>query len=163
MLLSDDFVTKLDSFLIPTEYNQSLFHVVTEATHKSNFITEKTMIPTLLKKPYIVLGKEGFNSKLVELGFQLYDEVFDYSFDSESDIFKRTEMFVNNVNKISKMDYLDLKSMYHTLLPKIIHNYNRAIEISKDHSYIPDTIKECVKVCDTGHSVYGRYLRFLNA
>jgi S-adenosylmethionine/arginine decarboxylase-like enzyme len=106
------------------------------------------------------LGKEGFNSKLVELGFQLYDEVFDYSFDNESDIFKRTEMFVNNVERLTT---LDLEQIYQTILPKIIHNYNRAIEISKDHSYIPDIIKQCVQECDINDSVFGRYHRFLNA
>lgn len=160
LLLNDDFKQKLDSFLIPIEYNQSLFHVITEATHKSLFITEKTIIPTLLKKPYIVLGKEGFNRKLLDLGFKLYDEIFDYSFDSEPDIFKRTEMFVKNVEKLPK---LDLQETYRILVPKIMYNYNRANEIANDHSFIPDIIKQCVKENDMTDSVYGRYHGFLNA
>jgi hypothetical protein len=159
ILLNDDFNNKLDSFLIPDQYNTSLFNVVVEATSQSVFITEKTIIPTFLKKPYIVLGAQGFNSKLVELGFKLYDEVFDYSFDNESDIFKRTELFVNNVHKTLE---IDLKKTYEIILPKIIYNYNRAHEIVKDKTLIPDIVKECAAQADIDHSVFSRYIKFLN-
>jgi hypothetical protein len=159
IILSDDFKNKLDSFLIPPEYNQSLFHIVTEATHKANFITEKTMIPTYLKKPYIVLGSQGYNKKLTDLGFKLYDEIFDYSYDDEPDIFKRTEMYVSNVHKTLNLDLLEV---YNLLLPKLTHNYDRAIEIKKDKSFIPNIIKQCVEENDISDSIYGRYYRFLN-
>lgn len=159
LLLDDDFKNKLDSFLIPIEYNQSLFHIVTEATHLSTFITEKTVIPTLLKKPYLVLGNKGFNKKLVELGFKLYDEVFDYSFDDIENIHERTELFVKNVHRTLN---LNLPDTYRLLESKIEYNYNRVTEIIKDKNNIPDIIKQCVKENDTHHSVYGRYERFLN-
>ena len=159
LLLSDGFDKKLDSFLFPEQYNQSLFHVITEATHKSIFITEKTMIPTFLKKPYIVLGAQGFNQFLTQLGFELYDEIFDYSFDNEPDIFKRTELFVNNVNRITD---IDLNETYLRLLPKITRNYNRAMEIKKDKNLIPDVIKECLQDNDPADSIYIRYFTFLN-
>jgi hypothetical protein len=156
ILLNDEFNKKLDSFLIPEEYNQSLFHVITEATHRAAFITEKTVIPTLLKKPYIVIGSMGYNRRLTELGFKLYDEIFDYSFDNESDIFKRTELFVNNVNRITSTNFHEA---YTLLLPKIIHNYNRALEIINDKSLIPDVIKNCKNI---DNMILGRYQRFLN-
>ena len=159
LLLNDNFDKKLDSFLIPEEYNLSLFHVVTEATHKATFITEKTMIPTLLKKPYLVIGPAGYNRKLAELGFQLYDEIFDYSFDIESDIFKRTELFVNNINKILT---IDLAEAYKLILPKIIYNYNHAFQIIKDKSFIPDIIKKCAIDKGIDKMILMRYERFLN-
>lgn len=158
LLLNDNFNNKLDSFLIPEEYNQSLFHVVTEATHKAAFITEKTVIPTLLKKPYIVIGSQGYNNRLVELGFKLYDEVFDYSFDNEPDIFKRTELYVNNVRNMLN---LDLVQTYNLLLPKIIYNYNHALNIIKDKSLIPSVIKDCVDNNGIDNMILGRYQRFL--
>jgi hypothetical protein len=159
LLLSDNFDKRLDSFLIPEEYNLSLFHVVTEATHKATFITEKTMIPTLLKKPYIVIGSQGYNSKLVELGFKLYDEIFDYSFDLEPDIFKRTELFVKNINKILT---IDLVEAYKLIIPKIIYNYNHAFEIMKNKSFIPDVIKKCAADKGIDNMILIRYERFLN-
>jgi hypothetical protein len=158
LLLNDSFDKKLDSFLIPEEYNQSLFHVVTEATHHASFITEKTAIPILLKKPFIIVGSQGYNQRLVDLGFKLYDEIFDYSFDNESDIFTRTELFVNNVKHTLS---LDLTSTYNLLLPKIIYNYNRAVEIINDKSLIPDVIKDCVRDKGIDLMMLGRYERFL--
>lgn len=159
ILLNDEFETKLDSFLIPNEYQLSLFHVVTEATHKVSFITEKTVIPTLLKKPYIVLGSMGFNKRLTDLGFKLYDELFDYSFDSEPDIFKRTELFVQNVKKIVNLNLLEA---YNFIQPKIFHNYNRAIEISNDKTLVPTIIKDCLVKRSVNKMILTRYERFLN-
>ena len=159
ILLNDNFDKKLDSFLIPEEYNLSLFHIVTEATHKATFITEKTIVPTLLKKPYIVIGSQGYNKKLVELGFKLYDEIFDYSFDLESDIFKRTELFVKNIEKTLT---IDLAKIYKLILPKIIYNYNHALEIINDKNLIPDVIKKCVETRGIDDMIFARYERFLN-
>jgi hypothetical protein len=159
ILLNDGFDKKLDSFLIPEEYNQSLFHIVTEATDKAAFITEKTIIPTLLKKPYIAIGSHEYNRRLVELGFKLYDEIFDYTFDSEPDIFKRTELFVNSINSILN---IDLGQAYNLLLPKIIYNYNHALTIIKDKSLIPNIVKECVANNGIDNMILGRYQRFLH-
>lgn len=161
ILLDDNFVTELNSFLIPKEYNKSLFHVITEATSKSKFITEKTMIPTFFKKPYIVLGGIGFNRQLQDLGFKLYDEVFDYEFDDEYDLYNRNVMFVKNVKRIMEMN---LYEVYKQLLPKIIHNYNHALSIVNNPKFfIPDIIKDCLRdTNDIGHNVFGRYHRFLD-
>lgn len=139
LLLDDEFNKKLDSFLIPKEYNQSLFHVVTEATHKSIFISEKTAIPLFLKKPFFVLAAPKFYAHLLDLGFKLYDEIIDYSFDEIDDLKLRTEKFVSNVPKLLK---LDLKNTYELLRPKIEYNYERAISITKDSKYIPRIIQD---------------------
>lgn len=139
LLLEDDFKTKLDSFLIPKEYNQSLFHVVTEATHHAAFITEKTAIPLYLKKPFFVLASPGFYKHWTNLGFKLYDEIIDYSFDNIDNLYDRTERFVSNVPKLIN---LNLQEAYELLRPKLEFNYNRAIEITRNVNYIPKIIQE---------------------
>lgn len=136
-LLQDNFVTALDSFLFPTEYHESLLHVVTEATSTVPFITEKTCNPILLKKPFLVLGCKGFNKHLVELGFKLHDDIFDYSFDDVDDIYLRTELFVNNLKLLENRDIIEL---YDQMYPTIIHNYNLAIKILSNKSYIPNEL-----------------------
>jgi hypothetical protein len=131
--INDDFATKLDSFLLPEEFHQSFLHVVGEATTQVNMITEKTIVPMLLKKPFISFGKEGFNKCLTSLGFVLYDELFDYSFDDESNIETRASMVTDNVNNIVGKDYT---SLYELIKPKLIHNYNRVQEIIHDITYL---------------------------
>lgn len=160
ILLDDDFKTKLDSFLLPKEYNQSLFHVITEATHKTSFISEKTAIPLFMKKPFFVLSSRNFHKCLVNLGFKLYDEIIDYSFDNCVDLNDRTTLFVKNIHNILN---LNLTETYKLLLPKIIHNYNRAMEIYKDKSFIPEIIKERVGVMNESKLLNDlRYVTFLN-
>lgn len=138
-LLQDNFVSNLDAFVFPSEYHDSLLHVVTEATSKVPFITEKTCNPILLKKPFIALGCKGFNKKLVELGFKLHDDIFDYSFDDVDDIHLRTEMFVSNLKALENKNIIEL---YDQMYPTIIHNYNRARTLLSDKSYIPNEMLE---------------------
>ena len=139
ILLDDDFKTKLDSFMLPKEFNQSLFHVVVEATHQTILLSEKTAIPIFLKKPFFVLSAPGFHKYLLSLGYKLYDELIDYSFDEITDLKLRTEKFVSNIPKLIN---LNLKDTYELLRPKIEYNYNRTIEIIHDANYIPKMIQD---------------------
>lgn len=135
MLLDDDFVTKLDSFLLPKEYHESLLHVVVEATSDISILSEKTCNPILLKKPFLALGAKGFNKELVNLGFKLYDEVFDYSFDDVDDIYERTQKFVLN---LCRLETYDNNILYDILFEKIYHNYENACRLMMDKSLIPE-------------------------
>ena len=160
--INDDFVTKLDSFLIPNQYHESFLHVVGEATINAQIVSEKTIIPILLKKPFVSIAKAGFNKKLTELGFVLYDEIIDYSFDLEGDIASRADILCNSINKIGS-NYTEL---YNMLLPKIEHNYNRCLEIITDINYIPgvviDRVKELSNINIKRQFTDPRYERMVN-
>lgn len=140
--LNDNFEDELDSFLIPDEFHKSFLHVIAEASHKAAFITEKTAIPTLLKKPYLVLSCKHWYKNLTRLGFVLYDELFDYSFDEVDDLHMRTKLLVKNVHNIIDKNY---KELYQLLLPKLEHNYNRLLELKTEPSMIPDVVHEYVQ------------------
>jgi hypothetical protein len=156
--LDDDFQTQLNSFIIPKEFHESFFHVITEATCVTPFLTEKTAIPLLLKKPFMIIGSQYYNKKLIELGFKIYDELVDYSYDNVEDLHERTRLFVNNVHKIVDCNSTE---MYKTLLPKIEHNYNRALEIIKDTTFVPNIIKDRVNSGANDLQVDHRYTSFL--
>jgi len=158
LLLDDEFIIKLDSFLLPKEYHESLVHVITECNSVVNCVSEKTANTMLLKKPFIVFGPIGFTQALVDLGFKLYDEVFDYSFDNVDDIYLRAEMFVANLHELEKYD---MKILYETLYPKIKHNYDLAIKILLDKSYIPDVVLEYYEDNKT-QGLGGKIHTFLN-
>lgn len=137
--IDDDFHTILDSFLIPKQYHESFLHVVGEATLKVACISEKTYLPILHKKPFIIMGIQGMHQKLKELGFELYDEIIDYSFDSEPDMQKRAYAISENVKRISEENINDL---YNLIKEKTIRNYNNYMQVLQDPSYVPDIIKE---------------------
>lgn len=128
-LLSDGFAEHLDSYVLPDQWHESLFELVTESTPHIQFITEKTVRNLLLKKPFVILGAKGIHKTLTDLGFKLYDEVIDYSFDDIDDLHLRTEAYVNNIHSILRHDPQEL---YELLLPKLTHNYHRAMAIITD-------------------------------
>ena len=159
-LISDDFETKLDSFLIPDEYHQSFLHVIGEATTTTTLISEKTCLPILFKKPFVIMADQYFHQKLVDLGFELYDEIIDYSFDSEPDMLKRAEAIAINVKRISEQNTTEL---YQKIKAKAERNYNNYMRILKDVSYIPHIIRERVKQLESDPSTphtatCGRYV-----
>lgn len=137
--LGDDFEHKLDSFLLPDCYYDTFMVLATEATTKAHFTTEKTVMPLMLKKPYLVLAGKGYNKVLFEMGFQPYDEIFDYGFDDIDDLYERTSMAVENVQRIISMDWSQL---YDKIKYKLEHNQKLALDFSKNCSLIPDIVKE---------------------
>ena len=162
LTLDDDFKTKLDSFMLPKEFYESLFHVVTEATHVTGFISEKTAIPLFMKKPFFVLSAPHYQKHLDDLGFKRYDEIIDYSYDDIEDLELRTEKFVENIHRFKNMN---LTEVYELLRPKLEYNHNRALELTRDPKQIPDLIKEryeyvvqhgCEFLTDR------RYIKFVN-
>jgi hypothetical protein len=160
--LDDDFVTKLDSFLIPKQYHESFLHVVAEATTEVPFITEKTVLPILYKKPFITLGNKSFNTYLKQLGFELFDEIIDYSYDSIDNVEERAEKMVKNILPLLNKNLYDL---YIKLQPKLEHNYNRALEIIHDINFIPSIIIDRYNWIKSqnmvSNGVDGRYQNFI--
>jgi hypothetical protein len=113
---------------MPLELNSSFIQLVTESEDTETFITEKTVTPILLNKPFLVASSVGFHHNLEQLGFQLYTELFDYSFDSESDIFVRYEKIVENIKRYIKLSPAELKQQYNNVIDKITYNRNLAIK-----------------------------------
>lgn len=160
--LDDDFVTKLDSFLICKEYHQSFLHVIGEATTTVPFITEKTVLPILFKKPFITLADKNFSNNLRNLGFELFDEIIDYNYDNIDNLEERAEHMVQNIVPLLTENY---NHLYDKLYPKLEHNYHRALEIIKDINYIPYIIRERYKTMKLTNSeptgFDGRYQIFI--
>jgi len=136
--LDDDFENTRDSFSFPKEFHESFFHLVTESTTKVYDLSEKTAIPLLLKKPFAIIGAVGYHKFLQDLGFELYTEIIDYSFDSEPDLYKRVDMLVEQMHSIAK---LELETSYSIIKDKALRNYHRAIDIIHDNEFIPDEVE----------------------
>lgn len=162
--IDDDFDVKLDSFLLPHQYHESLFDFVTECSHETIMISEKTATPIILKKPFVALSSPHFNKYLQKLGFVLYDEIIDYSFDNIEDLDVRAHEFVKNMERISKIKNFD--EVYSLLKPKIEFNYQNFLKIINDRSFIPNEIKNCITKIEpaplTDHGRLNKYFCILN-
>ena len=84
----------------PKNYFKGFIDVVCESSYSPNlfFMTEKTAKPLAVLKPFIVLSCAGYHKHLVdEFGMVLYDEIFDYSFDSKEDVNDRIQGIIDNL------------------------------------------------------------------
>lgn len=126
---------------LPDQYFHAFMQVVAETSCTGFFITEKTAVPLLFNKPFIVLGCKHFHKNLQTLGFELYDEVFDYSFDEEDDVSVRCELIAQNLNKLKNKTMLELEEITKTIAPKLSRNRKLALHHALN---LPDELKEVV-------------------
>ncbi len=110
--------------LVPMEYLQSNIDLVLEADIDTLFITEKTWKPIVFKKPFIIYGGKGIHTKLKELGFKLYTELFDYSFDNEDN---RLDLICEQVNKYINIHPNKLRDIID--FDKVEYNYGKSMDI----------------------------------
>ena len=125
-------------FNLPIEYNQSFMSLLMESDPRNFAITEKTATPLLTGKPFLVFACRGYHKRLKELGFVLYDEVFDYSFDNKTTLELRGRGIVENIENISKLSQTELEQLTLKLLPKLNFNKELANKIAQDVSRVPN-------------------------
>jgi hypothetical protein len=127
--LNDNF-TVTNGLNIPIEFYQSFCNVVTETTINLINITEKTAKPILLCKPFLCFGATGIHTFLKEnYKLELYDEIFDYSFDLEKDTEKRVNLIIENLKKLNN---LDLKKARKQLQEKLNYNKQQIIDLARN-------------------------------
>ena len=110
-----------DILFPPKQFGSSLWSVVCESNTECIFTTEKTYIPILHKRPFVTYAVPNFNKALKKLGFKLFDEYIDYSFDSIDNDRKRAEEFWKQINKLHDLDHAKVKE---ELQEKIDYNFN---------------------------------------
>jgi hypothetical protein len=130
-----DYTGSVNQWTVPPTYKATLFNLITESTTEIVFITEKTCTALFFKKPFIVLGAMGFHQELKNMGFELYDELFDYSFDTDANLTNRINGIINNINNLKDQDYDLLRQQ---VKDKVEHNYNRIVELATTRKYVPD-------------------------
>ena len=117
--------------------NKCFLNVVSESYCDDNvpFITEKTYKNLLVGQPFITFGTIGMNKELEKLGFKLYDEIFDYSFDIIEGFEERVDSFTKNINLIKNEN---LNNLYVKIKDKIKYNKNKCLEILNNDPHIPN-------------------------
>ena len=116
-----------EDFRIPIQMHESYFNIVFETMSFTDlcFFTEKTFKPMAAKKPFIICSTLYQNQYLKSLGFEIFPEIFDYSFENrESKIdqyyFQYIEGFIAEIKRVSEqpLSIFDQPSV----LEKIKHN-----------------------------------------
>jgi hypothetical protein len=88
----------------------------------------------MLEKPYIGLGKAKHNKWFTKLGFELYDEIFDYSLDHSPVLERRVESIVDSIKRLKDRD---MRELYNLVQPKIKRNKKRAMNLIQKDEFMP--------------------------
>ena len=102
------------------------------------FLTEKTIKPLIFGNLFIIHGCINFHKKLENLGFKLYDEVIDYSFDSLESEDDRINGIISNLQNLKNKNHLEI---YNTLEEKIKFNQEHCKKLAWEYSYNKDLLK----------------------
>jgi len=174
VLVDDEFERHVDDYKFSERFKNSFMDLVTETCYGPDqfFLTEKTLKSIMGFKPFLTLSCRGFyNDYLVKkFGLEIYSELFDYSFDECESVDDRIEGIVENLKRIKNMGINDRVDTYIKLIPKMVRNKNKIIEIFLDKEKI---IPKCLQFItkekdyeihgDTGEFLfYLKYMRWIN-
>jgi hypothetical protein len=151
LVLDQQFPTEKDFNTLPDQYYESFAQLISEASGDTIMMSEKTAIPLLLGKPFLVASQMHFHKFLKGLGFELYDEIFDYSFDDEPDEEKRYEMLLDNFKRLCQIPLSELPKLQQLIANKIFFNKKHARSLVFDTATCPELAMEVINCYkDTG-------------
>ena len=127
---------------VPTQWNQSWMQIVSETSYMVPFFTEKSVHAIMGKKPFLIAGSQKQHQALKTMGFVLYDELFDYSFDDIEDLDERMEQLVLQVKRYYHKTPHELKQLKESIHEKLEHNHNNMINIVNEEKQIPSIMFE---------------------
>ena len=115
------------------ESNTNCFiQLISESVPYYFFLTEKTVKPLLHGQLFLVAGSVNFHKKLKNLGFKLYDEIIDYSFDSLISYDDRVKGIINNLENLKNLNW---NETYKKLEEKIKFNQQHLYDFAFDKEY----------------------------
>ena len=101
----------------------------------STLLTEKTMFPILLKRPFLIWGGYGCLDALKDLGFKTFDKIFDETYQYERDANKRCFMITDQLVKLKDKGKDELLEMYHSVEDTLKYNQELLFDNYENNSY----------------------------
>ena len=91
---------------------------------------DKTAKPLIHGHPSISLTNSGTYQKLKEIGYEIYEEIFDYSFDDVKDIDERSHVVFDELKRMVKLWEKDKKQVHNLFMNNVVreklrYNQNR--------------------------------------
>lgn len=128
-----------NSVMFKKQQPSSLFDIVTESNTKFLFYSEKTWKSYLQNNSMsIFFGAVNQNISLQMYGFEMYDEILNYEFDSYDNYEDRIEGFLQQIIELREYDY---REIYQEVKEKIKHNKNNVMKIFNEKKYLDETNK----------------------
>ena len=113
-------------------HKTTFMSIVTETLCEGElFFSEKIWKPVIAGQPFMLLGSPGLLKMFKSWKFKTFGNWFDESYDNVSNVRKRSEIIVREVERLSKLSISELQSIRNEMLPVLQHNQFRYIELRK--------------------------------
>ena len=124
-------------FTTSDHYSSTLFSIVTETSfdYESLTLTEKTFKPIANCHPFLIIGDYHSHLKLKDLGFELYDDLINYSFDDIFDPQRRLNRVLSEISRIHSLGEEYIMEWYKKNINKIEYNRDKFLEYSKKNLF----------------------------
>lgn len=131
-----------------SHYGKTLFNVVTETsfTNDTLFLSEKTFKPIANCHPFLVIGDYNINKELIKLGYSLYEDLIDYSFDSIYDNDERLNAVFVEIKRIHSLGKDYIMNWYKNNVDKIKSNRDVFFNYKSLNDMILKTLNELDEV-----------------
>lgn len=112
-----------------TNFNESadsLVYVPTETVYfgRRLHITEKTFKAIALEMPFVLVAPAGSLEYMRQYGFKTFGDMFDESYDEETDDFRRIERVTDLLKQLDSLSVKERQQIHRACLPIVEHNYN---------------------------------------
>lgn len=103
-----------DPFAVIFDFTHPAFcdaylHLVAESTIKDKiFITEKTWQTILAGQLFMIWGNCGIVSHLRSLGVDVFDDIIDHAYDTETDHRNRLQLVHNELDRLADLDWPEI-------------------------------------------------------
>lgn len=104
---------------------ESLVYVSTETVYfgRRNHITEKTFKPICLQMPWILVAPAGSLEYMRSYGFQTFGDVWDESYDEETNDIHRMEKIAKLIQDLNGASMTELQQIHRHVQPAVSHNF----------------------------------------
>jgi hypothetical protein len=108
------------------EVNDSMIYVPTETVYfgRRTHLTEKTFKAIALGMPFVLVAAAGSLEYLRSYGFRTFSDIWDESYDQETDDILRLEKVAALLKDIEDLSCSQKQQIYRLCLPVIEHNWN---------------------------------------
>jgi len=133
--------TNFDDFM-PIEVFTTNCDIVTESylNYDSVLFSEKTFKELIFRRPFLLLGAKNQNMFLKKMGFELYDEIFDYEFDILDTVEQRFNAYCKQIDRYIDLNPETFKNKLLCIEEKIEHNFQYILNEYKKSEIIFDLI-----------------------
>ena len=80
----------------------------------------------------VFVGPSNLCKTLQQLGFDLFDDIIDLSYDEEIDTVKRLSMVMEEIKKLGKYSIQELHNLYWDREQKLRHNHQLMQELARN-------------------------------